>query len=46
VNQFPDSKVYIIPKKNVTLEQGAKWTETLGEFLFIDNICPAHQCVN
>jgi len=33
VNQFKDSKVYIIPKKNVTLEQGAKWTETLGEFL-------------
>jgi transposase len=33
VNQFSDSKVYIIPKKNVTLEQGAKWTETLGEFL-------------
>lgn len=34
VNQFSDSKVYIIPKKNVTLEQGAKWTETLGEFLY------------
>lgn len=33
VNQFSDSKVYIIPKKNVTLEQGAKWTETLGDFL-------------
>ena len=33
VNQFSDSKVYIIPKKKVTLEQGAKWTETLGEFL-------------
>jgi transposase len=33
VNQFNDSKVYIIPKKNVTLEQGAKWTETLGNFL-------------
>ena len=33
VNQFSDSKVYIIPKKNVTLEQGAKWTETLGNFL-------------
>jgi len=33
VNQFSDSKVYIIPKKNVTLEQGVKWTETLGNFL-------------
>jgi transposase len=33
VNQFGDSKVYIIPKKNVTLEQGVKWTETLGDFL-------------
>jgi len=33
VNQFSDSKVYIIPKKNVTLEQGSKWTETLGNFL-------------
>ena len=25
--------MYIIPKKNVRLEQGAKWTETLGKFL-------------
>ena len=33
VNQFRDSKVYIIPKKKVNLEHGAKWTETLGEFL-------------
>ena len=33
VNKFSDSKVYIIQKKNVTLEQGVKWTETLGEFL-------------
>ena len=33
VNQFGNSKVYIIPKKNVTLEHGAKWTETLGNFL-------------
>lgn len=33
VNQFGDSKVYIIPKINVTLQHGAKWTETLGEFL-------------
>jgi len=33
VNQFGDSKVYIIPKKKVNLEHGAKWTETLGNFL-------------
>jgi len=33
VNQFGDSKVYIIPKKKVNLEHGAKWTETLGDFL-------------
>jgi len=33
VSQFEDSKVYIIPKKKVNLEHGAKWTETLGEFL-------------
>jgi len=33
VNQFGDSKVYIIPKKTVNLEHGAKWTETLGDFL-------------
>lgn len=33
VNQFKDSKVYIIPKKKVNLEHGAKWTETLGDFL-------------
>ena len=33
VNQFGDSKVYIIPKKTVNLEHGAKWTETLGNFL-------------
>jgi transposase len=33
VNQFGDSKVYIIPKTNVTLEQGTKWAETLGNFL-------------
>lgn len=33
VNQFRDSKVYIIPKKKVNLEHGAKWTETLGNFL-------------
>jgi len=34
VNQFGDSKFYIIPKKKLKLEHGAKWTETLGEFLF------------
>lgn len=33
VNQFKDSKVYIIPKKKITLEHGAKWTETAGNFL-------------
>lgn len=33
VNQFGDSKVYIIPKKTVNLEHGAKWTETMGRFL-------------
>jgi len=33
VNQFGDSKVYIIPKKKINLEHGAKWTETMGEFL-------------
>ncbi len=33
VNQFKESKVYIIPKKKVNLEHGAKWTETLGNFL-------------
>ena len=33
VSQFGESKVYIIPKKTVNLEHGAKWTETMGEFL-------------
>lgn len=33
VNQFKESKVYIIPKKKVKLEHGAKWTATMGEFL-------------
>ncbi len=33
VNQFKDSKVYVIPKKKINLEHGAKWTETMGEFL-------------
>jgi len=34
VNQFKDSKIYIIPKKTVNLRHGAKWTETMGNFLF------------
>ncbi len=34
VNQFKESKVYIIPKKKINLEHGAKWTETMGNFLF------------
>lgn len=34
VNQFKESKVYIIPKKKINLQHGAKWTETMGEFLF------------
>lgn len=33
VNQFSNARVYIIPKKKVKLEHGAKWTETLGNFL-------------
>jgi transposase len=33
VNQFQDSKVFIIPRKDCTLMNGAKWTETLGNFL-------------
>jgi transposase len=33
VDQFKESKVYIIPKKKVNLMHGAKWTETLGNFL-------------
>jgi transposase len=33
VNQFKESKVYIIPKKKVNLKHGSKWTETLGNFL-------------
>ncbi len=33
VNQFEDSKVYVIPKKKVSLKHGAKWTETMGRFL-------------
>lgn len=33
VNQFGDSTVYVIPKSNVTLKHGAKWTETMGRFL-------------
>ena len=33
VNQFKEAKVYIIPKKKINLKHGAKWTETMGEFL-------------
>ena len=33
VNMFKDSKVYIIPKKNVALANGFKWHETLKDFL-------------
>ena len=34
VNQFRESKVYVIPKKNVGLLNGFKWTETMREFTF------------
>lgn len=33
VNQFKNSKVFIIPRKNVELANGFKWHETLKEFL-------------
>lgn len=33
VNQFKNSKVFIIPRKNVELAHGFKWHETLKEFL-------------
>jgi transposase len=33
VNMFNESKVYIIPKKNVELANGFKWHETLKDFL-------------
>jgi len=33
VNQFKESKVFIIPKKNVELAKGFKWHETLRNFL-------------
>ena len=33
VNMFKDSRVYIIPKKNVELSNGFKWHETLKNFL-------------
>ena len=33
VNQFKNSKVFIIPRKNVELSNGFKWHETLKEFL-------------
>lgn len=34
VNQFKDAKVYVIPKTNVALLNGFKWTETMREFTF------------
>src|SRR3989344_4419187 len=33
VNQFKESKVFIIPRKNVKLANGFKWHETLKNFL-------------
>jgi transposase len=33
VNQFKESNVFIIPRKNTTLGNGFKWHETLKEFL-------------
>ena len=33
VNQFKESKVFIIPRKNVALGNGFKWHETLRSFL-------------
>ena len=33
VNQFKDSNVFIIPRKNAELSNGFKWHETLKEFL-------------
>lgn len=33
VNQFKESKVFIIPRKNTELGNGFKWQETLKEFL-------------
>lgn len=33
VNQFKDSKVYIIPRKDAKLANGFKWHETLKDFL-------------
>lgn len=34
VNLFKESKVYIIPKKNVELGNGLKWNDTMKDFLF------------
>jgi len=33
INQFKESKVFIIPRKNVELGNGLKWNETLRNFL-------------
>jgi len=32
-DMFGESKVYVIPKKNVTLKHGDKWARTMGDFL-------------
>jgi len=37
VNMFKESKVFIIPRKNVELANGFKWHETLKEFLLNTN---------
>lgn len=37
VNMFKESKVFIIPKKNVELANGFKWHETMKEFLLNTN---------
>lgn len=34
VNQFNDAKVYVIPKTNVALLNGFRWTETMRDFTF------------
>lgn len=34
VNQFKESKVYIIPRKNVCLLNGLQWTQTMRNFTF------------
>jgi transposase len=34
VKMFPDSKVYIIPRKNAKLGHGEKWLHTMQEFVY------------